>query len=92
MSLYFKRYWNETTGDPITDKWGYSTFYFEANSDGIVMRQIQVFDNGMILKYGPNYQEDEFGVLTDQSLDLVEFDSFKIDQSEFDRIWSAKAV
>lgn len=87
MTQYFKRNWNETTGDELTDSWGTSTYYFETDLDLNIIRQIQVFQNGRVLKYHQEFMEDEFGMLSDQQLDKDEFEEFSIDNSEFTDTW-----
>ena len=87
MTQYFKRKWDETTGDELTDSWGTSIYYFEADSDLNIIRQIQVFQNGQVLKYYQEFTEDEFGILSDQQLDKEEFKEFSIDSNEFANIW-----
>lgn len=44
MKHYFKRYWEETTCDELTDAWGTSTYYFETDEQLNIIRQIQVFE------------------------------------------------
>jgi hypothetical protein len=68
--IYFKRAWNETTGDPETDSWGTSSYFFETDKKGDVLKQIIIFENGKILKYSNLHLEDAFGGLTDQDLEL----------------------
>lgn len=89
MTLYFKRHWNETTGDPLTDDWGTSDYYFETNLSGEVLRQIQVFENGWQLFYDNENPNDDYGGLSDQPLDLEEFEQFKISKEEFEAIWGS---
>lgn len=88
MLHYFKRNWDETTGDELTDSWGTSTYYFETDRDLNIIRQIQVFENGQVLKYNEELTEDEFGMLSDQQLDKDEFEEFSIDSSEFTDTWN----
>lgn len=89
MTLYyFKRHWDETTGDALTNSWGTSTYFFETDEEGEVLRQIEVYDNGHILRYDKNYVEDEFGGLSEVPLDLTEFDEFKIENIEFEQVWT----
>lgn len=83
---YFKRHWDETSGDNLTNGWGTSWYYFEADEDGYVLRQLQQFENGQVLKYDDDYVEDEFGGLTDQPLN-DEMTSFQIDKKEFEDMW-----
>ncbi len=88
MTHCFKREWEQTTGDELTDSWGASTYYFETDSDLNIIRQVQVFQNGQVLKYHQEFTEDEFGMLSDQQVDEDEFKEFFIDCNEFAKIWS----
>ena len=88
MTRYFKRYWDETTGDELTDSWGTSTYYFETDADLNIIRQIQVFQNGQVLKYQQPFTEDEFGMLSDQRLDEEVFKEFSINSNEFTSTWN----
>ena len=83
---YFKRNWNETRGDQY-DSWGKSVWFFETDNNGEVLRQIEVYDNGKVLKYDNQNIEDEFGMLADQNLDLTEFNEFAIEKEEFENKW-----
>lgn len=83
---YFKRNWNETRGDQY-DSWGKSVWFFETDNNGEVLRQIEVYDNGKVLKYDNQNIEDEFGMLADQNLDLTEFNEFTIEKGEFENKW-----
>ena len=83
---YFKRNWDETRGDQY-DSWGKSVWFFETDNNGEVLRQIEVYDNGKILKYDNQNIEDEFGGLADQNLDLTEFNKFTIEKEEFENKW-----
>lgn len=84
---YFKRHWTETTGEELTDSWGQSTYYFETDSELCVVRQIQVFANGKVLKYDTTYIDDKFGGLSEMPLDADEFNEFRIDNIEFEELW-----
>ena len=85
--LYFKRYWNETTGDTLTNAWGTSTYYFETEENGDVLRQLEVFANGRRLKYTSDYVQDKYGGLSEVPLDLTEFEKFKTTKNEFENAW-----
>ncbi len=85
---YFKRFWDETTGDPLTTSWGTSTYYFETDLKGEVLRQIEAYQNGQILCYDQNNVEDEYGKLSNEPLELIGFDEFKIDKEEFEKVWA----
>ncbi|EAQ50887.1 MULTISPECIES: hypothetical protein [Leeuwenhoekiella] len=83
---YFKRNWNETRGDQY-DSWGKSVWLFETDNNGEVLRQIEIYDNGKVLKYDNQNIEDEFGMLADQNIDLTEFNEFTIKKEEFENKW-----
>ena len=88
MSRYFKRHWDETPGEGLTGSWGTSIFYFETDEDYNVLRQIQIFQNGQILKYDNNLVNDQFGGLADQQLDKNDFANYSIDDYEFNSTWA----
>ncbi|RSK44756.1 hypothetical protein [Hymenobacter perfusus] len=81
---YYKRYWEETTGDIATDNWGTSCFYFETDEQLCVQRQLQVFGNGQVLKYDINYVEDKLGGLSEAPLD-IDFVPYEIIKEEFEQ-------
>lgn len=82
---HFKKAWDESTGEVLTDSWGRSTFYFETDGNFNVLRQIQIFENGKVLKYELEYPDDKFGGLAESPL---EFDGFnEIEKREFDALW-----
>lgn len=86
---YYKRYWDETTGDAFTDDWGKSTYYFETDDQQKVIRQIQVFENGQVLKYSGEYTDDMSGGLSEVPLDKEEYAEYQIQGEEFEDIWQA---
>lgn len=83
---YYKRNWNETRGDQY-DSWGKSIWYFETDDKGVVLRQVEAYENGKVLKYDNQNIEDEFSGLADQNLDLNEFVEFSIEKEEFENKW-----
>lgn len=82
---YFKRKWDETRGDQY-DSWGTSIYYFEVGLDGYPIRQIEIYENGNSLFYGPDQLFDDYGGLGDQALDLDEFSAYEINADEFSNI------
>jgi len=86
---YFKRHWDERSGDELTDDWGSSTYYFMTDCDFFVVRQMQLFENGKILKYDADYMEDKFGGLSEVSIDIDEFAEFAIKEDEFEQLWQS---
>ncbi|WP_353778645.1 hypothetical protein [Winogradskyella sp. 3972H.M.0a.05] len=87
---YFKRKWTEKRGDQFND-WGFSTFFFETDETGFPLRQIEKYDNGVILKYSKNNTEDKYGGLGDQELDLEEFNEFEISKTDFENEWESNS-
>ncbi len=84
---YFKRHWNETRGDQY-ESWGKSVWFLETDKTGEVLRQIEIYKNGKVLKYDRQNIEDKFGGLADQKLDLNEFEQYSIEQEEFESKWT----
>ena len=85
---YFKKFWEETTGEELTDSWGDSTYFFETDKNLNVIKQIQLFRNGKILKYDEQYLEDDFGGLADQQLEITEFIDNETTEVEFLEMWN----
>lgn len=85
---YYKRHWEETTGDTLTDSWGTSCFYFETDEQLRVQRQLQVFENGQVLKYDTDYVEDKLGGLFEAPLD-EDFTPYEIAKEEFEPQWKS---
>ena len=66
---------------------GNSIFYFETDDNLDVVKQIQVFENGKILKYDEQNYEDEYGFLADQPLEIEDFEEEEISKINFYEIW-----
>jgi hypothetical protein len=90
--LYFKRHWDETTGNPKTDTWGKSFYYFETDIEGDVLKQIVVYDNGKTLKYSHLHLEDEFGGLAEQGLDLTDTGYTPLSKNDFYTLWNKPII
>ena len=88
---HLKCRWEDDLGDAC-DGWGGSWWYFEIRPDGYASRQVEVFDNGRRLRYGPDQLRDEFGFLTDQPVVCGGMPpATAITASEFEAAWlSAK--
>jgi hypothetical protein len=84
---YYKRFWDETTGEELTNSWGKSTYYFETDHDHYVVRQIQLFENQKALRYTTQLLQDDYGSLSDQPLDADDFRPFLIEREEFELVW-----
>jgi hypothetical protein len=67
-------------------------YYFEVDDDVWPVRQIEVYDAGPVLRYGPERVQDSFGSLGDQPLgELDEWSEWEIPESDFDQLWGASA-
>ncbi len=86
MKRYFKRHWDESRGDTY-DSWGTSDWLFETDQEGAVNRQIEIYENGTVLKYELDHLQDEFGMLADQNLDIADFLESEISAHEFEESW-----
>ena len=86
---YFERRWDEPRGDDHA-AWGASTWFFEVGSDGRIIRQVERYDNGPTLRYGPDHEEDEYGGLGQGQLEESEdWSAWAISPSEFDVAWAS---
>jgi hypothetical protein len=88
VSRYFSRRWGESRGDEV-DGWGHSVWYFEVDDDGCPVRQVEVYDAGPVLRYGPGHEEDQYGRLGYGSLGDSEEDwtPYAITRDVFERVW-----
>jgi hypothetical protein len=87
MQHYFKRNWDDTTGQELTDGWGTSVYYFETDEELYPTRQMAIYESGQVLKYDVDFSDDEFGGLGDQPLDEEDFKAFSITKEEFETTW-----
>lgn len=83
---YFLRPWDECRPDTHAD-WGTSLWYFEVDELGYVVRQVEAYRGGQVLKYDEANLNDEFGGLAEKPLDLDEFAEFEIAAEEFHGRW-----
>lgn len=84
---WFRRRWEEPRGDSF-DSWGAATYFFETGEDGWPTRQIEVYDAGPTLRYGPSHTEDEYGQLGQATLDgLDDWTPWRISGEEFEAAW-----
>ena len=88
---YYRRFWDERRGDAFSG-WGAATYLFETDNAGTVIRQVEVYRNGNVLRYGHDHRADEYGQLSDQPLDLADFEPFRIAEAEFAAAWPAGEV
>lgn len=85
---YFKKFWNESSGDELTNSWGNSTYYFETDEDLNILKQVQIFQNGNILKYDDRNLENQFGFLTNHPLEIEDFEGNEISKTQFSEVYT----
>ena len=85
---FYRRRWDESRGDAF-DAWGHSVWYFEVDDAGWPVRQVEVYDTGPVLRYGPEHEEDQYGGLGRASLNDPEGDwsQFVVTRDVFERVW-----
>jgi hypothetical protein len=83
---YYRRHWEQSRSDEFND-WGTADYFFEADEDGAVLRQVEVYANGMILRYDRSHRGDRYGQLTDQPLDPTVLGAYTSDKAAFDAVW-----
>ncbi len=92
MPRHYKRFWDESRGD-ANDDWGTSTWYFEVDDERYASRQIEVYENGNVLKYDAGLASDDYGGLSGPQFDEAEYAEFEISAQHFERVWSStKAI
>lgn len=86
---WFRRRWAESRGDGH-GSWGPATYYFELGPDGLPTRQVEVYDEGPTLRYGPAHGEDEYGRLSETQLDeLEDWTPWEVTREQFEAVWGA---
>ncbi len=86
---YFKYRWQESRGE-AHDEWGESWWFVEVASDGYPQRQLEVYDDGTVLKYDAQHVSDEWGMLGDQAVDASVEGLVAITRDEFEAQWTAR--
>ncbi len=89
MPRYYKRHWDEPRGDQFSH-WGTSDWLFEVGPDHYPSRQIEIYENGIVIRYSELHKEDQYGGLSDQACDLAEFSNHEILREEFEEVWAAE--
>ncbi len=69
--------------------WGVVTYYLEVDEDSWAIRQIEVYENGVVLFYDYSHPSDAYGALAGQlaSILLEGLGAFEIAREEFEHVW-----
>lgn len=90
LPRYFKRHSDEPRADEY-DSWGTFDLYFEFDVEGHPRRQVEQYQNGIVVKYDRSHAVDQYGGLSD-SADLSNAWEFEISDDEFERVWALEAL
>lgn len=67
--------------------WGGVTYYYEV-TDGWTVREVVVYDNGPMLRYGPEQRADKYGQIEWRRMDDGEdWTPWAISSREFEEAW-----
>ena len=82
---WFRYRWDEDRGDEFAD-WGGSTWLFATDEEGIVERQVEIYDGGAVLVYDESHANDTYGMLSDQPIDSTVPGVQSITEEEFEHL------
>ena len=84
-SRYYRRPHDESRGDEF-DSWGTAVYFFEIDSDGFAVRQLEDYERGPKLRYNEHYPEDAYGGLSSVAVvtNAGEWTRFAIPRAEFE--------
>ena len=66
-----------------------SWWFFEIDEDGYVIRVLQHYGGGQILRYSEEHLSDEYGSLPDRFPDLDDLVDYEISRDEFEADWGS---
>jgi hypothetical protein len=88
-TTHLKCRWEENRGDQHAD-WGCSWWYFEFGADGAIIRQVEIYDSGVRLRYGPDHLSDGFGKLGEGRLQDMDMPGAEVmTADEFEVLWNS---
>ena len=89
VKRYWKYRWDESRGDSHND-WGGSWWYFELSPDDFTIRQIEIYDSGVRLRYSVNHPDDEYGGLSVALMNGMDRPPDQVlTAEEFEAVWSS---
>jgi len=83
---WYRRRWEESPGGD-EDGWGHSTWLFETDVSGAVLRQIVAYDTGPSRRYDECHDEDDVGFLAQVALLPEEWRAYRITRADFEAVW-----
>jgi hypothetical protein len=85
---YYKYVLSEAVGEA---KWGGGTFLYEVGEDRWAVRQLEIFEDGIVLSYDASHDDDQFGFLADQRFpddrEGEYYRQYEISKAEFEQAW-----
>lgn len=91
------RYYRFTTEEHArTEAGGELAIYYEVQDDGMIVRSLEVYDDGIAFSYDLEHPTDECGSLPDAEMDVAAAAEFgtisEITEIEFKRQWHRTEV
>jgi hypothetical protein len=90
LPRYFMRHCDAPRADEY-DSWGTFDMFFEFDVGGRPLRQVERYQNGIVLKYDVRHSSDGYGGLSDPA-DLSDVREFEISEEEFEAAWILEAL
>jgi hypothetical protein len=87
FNFYFKCHWPESRGDNY-DSWGGSWWYLHTDGSGKVLRQMEKYDSGVIIRYDQSCSKDEYGELSNTPVEWKNVAESEITKEEFEEAWN----
>lgn len=83
------RYYRRRSEDPDRPYGrGPSTSFFETDDAGVIVRQVEIYEDGPVLRYSTAAPEDAHGRLSETPIEVDEWEPFIIPAEAFEQLWS----
>jgi hypothetical protein len=87
VTRYFKRAIESDDILPRPSSWGRSAIYYETTEEGFAIRQIQLFQSGIVLAYDSEHHHDDYGWLDGNPICSDPPVTGSISSKDFHRAW-----